>query len=186
VPVGSARGRRGRWTRSRTTTTSSPTQSPRRKASGAFETLVLADTAIHETVLGLLHVDTRLRLHFPEITLRIPFDNTPGIALAGTGRIAGFGDDDPLKPIEDFSLTLGLSTEYIDARLESFGEPIPLPAFGSRYDDGAIAIKSLGIGYGYSKNSFAFDVAGELVLPSALVEDADTSDRIGVGVASLG
>ncbi|MDJ0767630.1 MAG: hypothetical protein QNJ12_02510 [Ilumatobacter sp.] len=147
-----------------------------------YESLVVADTAIHETVLGLLHVDTTLRLHFPSIQLRIPFDDPSGIALEGTGRITGFGDDDPFKPIENFSLTLGLSSEYVYARLESFGDPIPLPSFGTRYDDGSIAIKSLGVGYGYNKNSFAFDFEGELVMPSALVEDADTSDVIGAGV----
>jgi hypothetical protein len=147
-----------------------------------YESLVVADTAVHETVLGLLHVDTTLRLHFPSIQLRIPFDNPAGISLEGTGRITGFGDDDPFKPIEDITLTLGLSSEYVYARLQSSGDAIPLPSFGSRYDDGSIALNSFGIGYGYNKNSFAFDFEGELVLPSALIDDADTSDLIGVGV----
>jgi hypothetical protein len=147
-----------------------------------YQSLVVADTAIHETVLGLLHVDSSLRLHFPSIQLRIPFDNPAGISLEGTGRITGFGDDDPFKPIEDITLTLGLSSEYVYARLRSSGDAIPLPFLGSRYDDGSIAIKSFGIGYGYNKNSFAFDFEGELVLPSALVDDADTSDLIGAGV----
>ena len=38
------------------------------------------------------------------------------------------------------------------------------------------------IGYGYSKNSLLIDFAGELQLSPVLIEDVDTSSRLGVGV----
>lgn len=147
-----------------------------------FQKMVAADTWFHHAALGLLHVETEIKLLFPEIKFRIPFDDPSGIAIAGAGKIVGFADNDPLKPLEDYTFSLGLSTEYIFAKIESDGEPIPIPSFGSRYDDGSIAIDKFMIGYGYSKNSFAVDVAGQLVLPSQLIADADTTERFGAGI----
>ncbi len=147
-----------------------------------YQGLVEADTFFHDAALSFFHVDTALKLHFPEIKIKIPFDNPAGIAIQGTGRIIGFANNDPMKALEDYSLTLGLSSEYIFAKIDSDGEPIALPAFGSKYDDGSISISKFLIGYGYTKNSFAIDFAGELVLPTDLVDDANTSERIGVGV----
>lgn len=146
-----------------------------------FQSLVRADTLIHETLLGVLHFDTQLQLTFPSIKISIPFDNPDGIAISGEGKIEGFADDDPFKPLEDYSLTLGLSTQYIFARL-SGGTPVPIPSFGSPYDDGSLAIDDISIAYGYSKNSFAFGFKAELVWPSQLIEDADLSKTLGAGI----
>jgi hypothetical protein len=147
-----------------------------------YQNLVWADTWLHSTVLNFLHLDTNLKLHFPEIKFKIPFDNPKGIALSGTGRLTGFADDDPLKGLEEYTFTLGLSTQYIFAQIESTADPIPIPGFGTRYDDGAVSISKFMIGYGYSKNSFAFDFAGELMLPTQLIQDANTSALLGFGV----
>ncbi|MFK7763847.1 MAG: hypothetical protein AB8B62_11325 [Roseobacter sp.] len=146
-----------------------------------FQSLVHADTLIHETLLGVLHFDSQLQLTFPDIKISIPFDNPDGIAISGEGKIEGFADDDPFKPLEDYSLTLGLSTQYIFARL-SGGTPVPIPSFGSPYDDGSLTIDDISIAYGYSKNSLAFGFKGALVWPSQLIEDADLSKTLGAGI----
>ncbi|MGD2093102.1 MAG: hypothetical protein PVH61_43475 [Candidatus Aminicenantes bacterium] len=146
-----------------------------------FQGLVEADTWIHATVLNFLHFDTDVKLNFPEIKFRVPFDNPGGITISGSGRLIDFADKDPLKPLENYTFTLGLSSEYIFARIESGGEPIPIPAFGTKYDDGSVSISKFMIGYGYTKNSFAMDFAGELIIPSELRKDADTSGRLGIG-----
>ena len=147
-----------------------------------YQSLVEVDTWVHATALGLLHFETELKLHFPEIKFKIPFDAPNGISMSGTGHIVGFAPDDPLKPLEDYLFTLGLSSEYIFCKIESTGEPIPLPSFGTKYDDGSISISKFMIGYGFTKNSFAMDFAGEVVIPTELVNDVDTSDEVGIGV----
>jgi hypothetical protein len=147
-----------------------------------YQGLVTVDTWIHSTVMNFLHFDTNLILFFPEIKFRIPFDNPGGIAVSGSGKLIGFAEDDPMKALEDYTFSLGLSSQYIFARIESTGAPVPLPSFGTKYDDGTVSISKFMIGYGYTKNSFAFDFAGEVVIPSKLIEDANTSDQIGFGV----
>lgn len=147
-----------------------------------FQALVEADTWLHATCLNFLHVETGLTLEFPEIKLRVPFDNPSGIELAGSGRLTGFAEGDPLRGLENYIFSLGLSSQYIFARIESDASPIAIPAFGTPYDDGSVSISRFVVGYGYTKNSFAMDFAGELVVPSQLREDMDTSRRAGVGV----
>lgn len=147
-----------------------------------FQGLVEADTWLHATVFNFLHVETEVKLNFPEIKFRIPFDDPGGVALSGSGRLTGFGQNDPLKELENYTFSLGLSSEYIFAKIESDSAPIPIPDFGTKYDDGTVSISKFMIGYGFTKNSFAFDFAGELVIPSELSKDADTSGRLGVGV----
>jgi hypothetical protein len=147
-----------------------------------YQELVTADTWIHSTVMNFLHFDTNLILFFPEIKFKIPFDNPSGIAVSGSGKLTGFAEDDPFKALEDYTFSLGLSSQYIFAKIESTGAPVPIPHFGTKYDDGSISISKFMIGYGYTKNSFAFDFAGELIVPSGLIDDANTSDEIGFGV----
>ncbi len=149
---------------------------------GTYQAMVVADTWFHETLLNFFHVETELKLNFPEIKLRIPFDDPSGIGISGSGKVIGFAPDDPMQALENYVFSLGLSSEYIFAKIEANGDPIGIPSFGTPYDDGSIAIDKFLIGYGYSKNSFALDFAGQLVIPSKLREDADTSSGLGIGV----
>ena len=56
-----------------------------------------------------------------------------------------------------------------------------MPDF-DRYPGSAINFDRLIIGYGYSKNSLKIDFSGELILSQKLIEDADSSDEVGVGI----
>ena len=147
-----------------------------------FQTMVETDTWVRSSTLNLLHVDTNLVLNFPEIKFHIPFNNPAGISISGAGKLLGFGEKDALKGLEDLTFKLGLSAEYIFAQIESSGEAIPIPSFGSKYNDGSFSIGKFMIGYGYTKNSFAFDVAGELIIPTKMIADANTSERLGFGI----
>jgi hypothetical protein len=147
-----------------------------------YQGLIEIDTWMHATFLNLLHLDTELKLNFPEIKFKIPFQDPGGIALSGTGRVVGFADGDPFKSLEDYTFSVGLSAEYIFCKIESTGDPIPIPGFGTKYDDGSISISKFMIGYGYTKNSFAMDFAGEAIIPTELIRDADTSESLGAGI----
>ncbi len=147
-----------------------------------YQSLVIADTWIHSSVLNLLHFDANLNLFFPEIKFRIPFDDPTGISVAGSGKLVGFSDSDPLKALEDCTFSLSLTAEHFFAEIKSSGEPIPLPSFGTAYDDGTVSVSKFRIGYGYSSNSFAVDFAGEMVIPTQLINDANTSAQLGFGV----
>ncbi len=146
-----------------------------------FQQYVQVYQGMVDATLGSIHGDTQLVFVLSDIKFVLPFDNPSDIRVEGGAQITGFAPDDPFAPLGDLIFKLGISSEYIYFSVEGGGDPIPLPERG-RYKDGHINLKHIRIAYGYSKNSFAVAFAGELRLPPALVDDADTSNTIGFGV----
>lgn len=148
-----------------------------------YQTYVEIIVSAMTAVTGALHIDTTLALELRDVKFLIPFDNPQGIRIEGGAGFIGLADEDPLKPLENLSLKLGLSSEYIFFSIEGGGDPIPLPNFGiERYSGGSINLKEMRLGYGYTKNSFSFAFAGELILPANLRQDMNTSQQIGFGL----
>lgn len=134
-----------------------------------------------DLTLGSLHFDTRLQFVISDAKFVLPFNDPSAIRVEGGASLKGFAPDDPLAPLQDLVFKLGLSADAIYFAVEGGADPIPLPSFG-RYEGNAVELDRLVIGYGYSKNSLKVDFAGALQLSPALVDDADTSSRIGVGL----
>ncbi|HEX2851607.1 MAG TPA: hypothetical protein VHO24_00105 [Opitutaceae bacterium] len=119
-------------------------------------------------------------IHFKKLSLSIPFQNVRDIRVSGTVQMTCEG---PLQDISRLPLTLGLSTDMVYASVDTEGGvSIEVPELLPGYDKGRITIGQCRIGFGYTKRSFAFSFAGELVLPRQLLDDLDTSDEIGVGI----
>jgi len=95
--------------------------------------------------------------------------------------IKGFAAGDPWHGLEGLTLRLGLSPDQVYFGLEASGEPIPIPDVG-RYQGGTVSLTQFTIGYGFTRNSLAIALAGELVFPEHLTEDADLSKVIGFGI----
>lgn len=149
---------------------------------GVYQGGVELMVGLLDTATGSMHIDTDVKLSLIEFQFVIPFSDPRGISVMGTAKLIGFAHDDPLSGLNDqISMTLGLSADQIYFSLDTTGEPIRLPDFG-RYPDGSINVSKLTIGYGYTKNSFAMAFAGELILPPQLIEDADTSESLGIGI----
>lgn len=140
----------------------------------------LYQDAVDATV-GALHFDTGMQFVISDAKFVLPFNDPSNIRVEGGASLKGFEPDHPLKPMEDLVFKLGLSSDALYFAVEGGADPIPLPDFG-RYPGNAIVFDRLIIGYGYSKNSLLIDFAAELQLSPALIEDADTSSRLGVGV----
>lgn len=134
-----------------------------------------------DAVLGSLHFDTQLQFEISDARFMLPFNDPSDIRVEGGASIKGFAPDDPLAPLGDLVFRLGLSADAIYFAVEGGAAPIPLPDFG-RYPGSAINLDRLVIGYGYSKNSLKIDFAGELILSQQLIEDADTSAELGLGI----
>lgn len=134
-----------------------------------------------DLTIGSIHFDTRLQFVISNARFMLPFNDPSNIRVEGGASLQGFAPDDPLAPLAALVFKLGLSADAIFFSVEGGAEPIPLPDFG-RYPGNAIVFDRLVIGYGYNKNSLLVDFAGELQLSPQLVEDTDTSRRIGVGV----
>lgn len=153
---------------------------PNRQAYQAGVELIVGAMELTTGRAGL-HQDSNIKLKLSGAELVIPFEDPRGIAVQGSASLIGFANDDPLKPLEGVTLTLGISSDQIYFALESAGTPIPLPDFG-RYPGGSVSLSRFSIGFGYTKRSLAIAFAGELVLPPQLVADADTSQIIGFGI----
>ncbi|MCF6255975.1 MAG: hypothetical protein L3J98_06835 [Gammaproteobacteria bacterium] len=134
-----------------------------------------------DLTLGSLKFDTGLQFEITDAKFVLPFNDPSNIKVEGGATLRGFAPDSPLKPLEDLVFKLGISSDAIYFSVEGGADPIPLPDFG-RYPGNAIIFDRLIIGYGYSKNSLLIDFAGELQLSPELIEDADTSSRLGIGV----
>jgi hypothetical protein len=147
----------------------------------SYQALVeLYQSAVDETI-GRLAFDTLRQFVVSDAKFVLPFDDPSAIRVEGGASLRGFAPDDPLAPLQDLVFKLGISADAIFFAVEGGADPIPLPSFG-RYEGNAVEFDRLVIGYGYSKNSLMVDFAGALQLSPALIEDADTSRRIGVGV----
>ncbi|MCA9988531.1 MAG: hypothetical protein KDE59_29700, partial [Anaerolineales bacterium] len=146
----------------------------------AFQAMVKAYQGIMDQTIGRIYLDTELSFVIYDARFVLPFNDPSDIRVEGGARLAGFADDDPLRLLGELGFKLGLSADAIYFSVEGGGE-IPLPAVG-RYEGGAINLQRLNLGYGYNKNSFMIDFAGELRIPPALVDDLDTSDLIGAGI----
>jgi len=142
------------------------------------ELRVVLDGLAAATGLWTPKSDVKLRLE--NARFRVPFQNPRNFGVEGSIHLTGFAADDPLKPLETVTLTLGLSADLIYAGLE-MTQAIAFPAFG-RYDGGSVQIGKLMLGFGYTRSSLAIAFDGSLVLPPRLIEDADTSSRLGVGI----
>ncbi len=134
-----------------------------------------------DLTLGSLKFDTGMQLVIRDAKFVLPFSDPSNIRVEGGASLQGFAPDSPLKPLSDLVFTLGLSSDAIYFSVEGGADPIPLPDFG-RYPGNAVVFDRLIIGYGYSKNSLLVDFAGELMLSPALIADADTSSRLGMGI----
>jgi hypothetical protein len=130
---------------------------------------------------GGLHEDSDVKLKISSAEFILPFADPRGISVQGSASLIGFAPDDPLLPLEDLTLTLGLSSDQIYFSLEGTDTAIPLPDFG-RYHGGSVSLSRFTIGFGYTKRSLAIAFGGELQLPLQLIADADTSQLIGFGV----
>lgn len=127
-----------------------------------------------------LHVDTDVALGLSGVGFYFPFADPSAVRVQGDAALVGFAPDDPLAFLGAIQFGLGLSADRIFFQLKTTG-PIELPDFG-RYRGGSIDISQLSIGYGYTRNSLAVNIAGQLVLPPQLVNDADTSRNWGAGI----
>ena len=134
-----------------------------------------------DLTLGSLQFDTQLQFVISDARFVLPFNDPSNIRAEGGASLQGFAPDSPLGPLADLVFKLGVSSDAIYFAVEGGADPIPLPDFG-RYPGNAVVFDRLIIGYGYSKNSLMIDFAGELQLSPALIEDVDTSSRLGAGV----
>jgi hypothetical protein len=144
-------------------------------------------------VTSALHVDTTLALVLAgrrradggtnpsAIQFRLPFADPRNIGVGGAAHLTGFGPEDPLRVLEGIQLGLGLSADMLYFSADSVAGPIEIPPIG-RYDGGSVNLSRIRIGYGYTRNSLAIELAGAVRLPDQLVEDADTTEVIGAGV----
>lgn len=130
---------------------------------------------------GALRIDSNVKLNLTNVRFVIPFSDPRGISLEGSASLSGFAPDDPLRPLKDARVTLGLSADQIYFAFTASGDPIRLPDLG-RYPGAKVSLTKFTIGYGYTKNSLAMTFAGELILPPRLVQDADTSRTLGAGI----
>lgn len=134
-----------------------------------------------DSALGWISVDTQLRFEIEDAKFVLPFNDPSDIRVEGKASIGGVDPSSVLAPLADLSFTLGISADAIYFAVEGGADPIPLPDFG-RYPGSAVNIDKILIGYGYSKNSFKVDFAGELILSEQLIEDVDTSADLGFGI----
>lgn len=128
-----------------------------------------------------LHVDTDIALELRDVGFFFPFADPSAIRVQGDAALVGFAPDDPLAFLGALQLGLGLSADRIFFQLRTTSV-VDLPDLGGRYPGGSLDLSQFSIGYGYTRNSLAVNVAGKLVLPERLVEDADTSATWGAGV----
>lgn len=150
-------------------------------AQAAYQGMVEVYQDAVDSSVGSLHFDTRLQFVIVDAQFVLPFDNPTDIRVEGGASLQGFAPDDPLKPLEQLAFKLGLSADAVFFSVEGGSDPIRLPDFG-RYPGNGIVFDRLLIGYGYSKNSLLVDFAGELQLSPQLIEDVDSSARIGAGL----
>ncbi len=134
-----------------------------------------------DTSVGWLHFDTQIEFHIRQASFLLPFDDPSDLRVQGSASLAGIAADSPFSPLNDWVLNMGISADAIYFALEGGLDPIQLPDFG-RYPGNQVQIDKILIGYGYSKNSLKIDFAGGLILSEQLIEDADTSQSLGVGV----
>ena len=152
-----------------------------RASQASYQGMVELYQGAVDATVGALQFDTGLQFVISDAKFVLPFNDPSNIRVEGGASLKGFEPDHPLKPMEDLVFKLGLSSDAIYFAVEGGADPIPLPDFG-RYPGNAIVFDRLIIGYGYSKNSLLIDFAGELQLSPVLIEDVDTSSRLGVGV----
>lgn len=119
-------------------------------------------------------------VQFERFALVFPMQNPRDIRVSGTMR---FTCEGPFAALSRLPVTVGLSVDMIYASVDSDGGAvIEIPPLLPGYEPGRIVIGQLRLGFGYTKRSFAFSFAGECVLPRQLVDDLDTSDRLGFGL----
>lgn len=154
---------------------------PDRSRVSAYQDSLATVLGILDAAAGVTHFESDVELVLRDVEFVIPFSDPRDIGLEGSAWLEGFAPDDPFAGLEGVELTLGLSAERVFFSVDSFAQPIPLPDFG-RYPGGSVDLSQLTLGYGYTKNSFSMTLAGELVLPTQLIEDADASRELGAGV----
>jgi hypothetical protein len=107
-----------------------------------------------------------------------------GPSWSGTAAIGGFVG--PLAELEKVSLTLGISADLLYFSLDvRGGVTVTVPPLFPGWESGTITVAKAMFGFGYPKRSLAFAFAGELCLPSQLVDALDTSGETttaGLGV----
>ncbi|MCB1772461.1 MAG: hypothetical protein KDI88_02495, partial [Gammaproteobacteria bacterium] len=150
-------------------------------AQATYQQLVETYQDAVDLSLGWVKFDTGLQFVIAEARFRLPFNDPAAIAVEGSASLRGFAPESPLRPLGDLAFKLGLSADAIYFAVEGGADPIPLPDLG-RYDGSGVVIDRLLIGYGYSKNSLKVDFAGELLLSQQLIDDLDTSSRLGAGI----
>jgi hypothetical protein len=113
------------------------------------------------------------RLRFVDFHLALDLRNPRDTRIGG---VVGFAWRDSAAQQQVIEAQVELSADAIYFSVRQVDSP-PI-----RLGEIEIRIGRLLFGFGYSKRSLAFAFAGELALPEALVDQLDTSDRIGVGV----
>lgn len=121
-----------------------------------------------------------LSLVLEDLILQIPFRDPRNLGIQGTAHFSGF--EEPFDALNKIRLSAGISATMIYFQFDAAGATIPFPDLGTPYKGGSLTIGEFRFGLGYTTRTFAFALAGELVLPEPLVDDLDTSDLIGVGV----
>lgn len=148
---------------------------------GQYEQYIELYQSNVDATLGWVGFDTQLTFNIKDAKFVLPFNNPSDIRVEGSASFGGVEPDSVFAPLADIELTLGISADAIYFALEGGIPSIPLPDFG-RYPGSAAKLDKLAIGYGYAKNSLKIDFAGELILSNKLIDDADTSDEVGVGI----
>ncbi len=131
-------------------------------------------------VTQALQTESRIALRLTDVGVVFPFADPSALRVQGGAQLVNFRPDDPLAPLGHLEFLLGLSADRIFFALKTQSK-IDLPAFG-RYPGGSVDVSQFSIGYGYTRNSLAVNIAGKVVVPQQLIEDADTSSSWGVGI----